>query len=169
MDAFDAASNHSAQSSPASATTPALPTSLTFTVGADTYVNSGSPTSNYGSVYCLAGGWLSLTYMLTCSFTVQGTGGTPIKHAYLHVFANTSSTAGINALTVSDNTWGELTVNYNNAPALGTLLGSSGSYPAGTWMTIDVTSYVTGEGTYSFGITTPGAYTAQLRIKRVRC
>ncbi len=156
VDAFDAAGNHSAQSSPASATTPAVPTSLTFNVGADTYVNSGSPTTNYGSATVWrADGSPDLHAYL--KFTVQGTGGTPIKHAYLHVFANSSSSAGINALTVADNTWGELTVNYNIAPALGTLLGSSGSYPSGTWITLDVSSFVTAEGTYSFGITTPGS------------
>jgi len=48
-------------------------------------------------------------------------------------------------------------VTYNTAPALGTFLGSSGSYPAGTWVTFDVSSFITGDGTYSFGITTPGS------------
>jgi hypothetical protein len=74
----------------------------------------------------------------------------------LHVYGNTSSTAGISALRVSDNTWVENTVNYNTAPALGALLGSSGAYGAGSWITYDVTSFITGDGTYSFGITTPG-------------
>jgi hypothetical protein len=90
-------------------------------------------------------------------FVVQGLNGNPIMHAYLHVYANSSSTAGINALTVADNTWGETTVNYNTAPPLGTLLGSSGAFGAGTWITLDVTAYVTAEGTYSFGITSPGS------------
>ena len=156
VDAFDAAGNHSGQSSPASVTTPALPASLTFNVGADTYVNSGSPTSNYGSatVWRVDGSPDLHAYL---KFTVSGTGGTPVKHAYLHVFANTSSSAGINALTVADNSWDEHTVTYNTAPALGTLLGSSGAYPAGTWVTFDVTAFVTGDGTYSFGIATTGA------------
>jgi chitodextrinase len=156
VDAFDAAGNHSAQSSSASATTPTLPTSLTFAVGADTYVNSGSPTSNYGSVtvWRVDGSPDLHAYL---RFTVQGTGGVPIQHAYLHVYANTSSSAGINALTVADNSWGETTVTYNTAPALGTLLGSSGAFGAGSWITFDVTSFITGDGTYSFGITTPGA------------
>ncbi len=156
VDAFDAAGNHSAQSSPASATTPALPTSLTFNVGADTYVNSGSPTTNYGS----ATTWRvdgSPDVHAFLRFTVQGTNGTPITHAYLKVFANTSSTAGINALVVSDNSWDENTVTYNTAPPLGSLIGSAGAFAGGTWVTIDVTSYITGDGTYSFGITTPGS------------
>jgi hypothetical protein len=155
VDAFDLAGNHSSQSIAASATTPALPTTLTFAVGADTYVNSGSPTSNYGTATVWrADGSPDLHAYLR--FIVQGTGGTPIQHAYLHVYGNTSSTAGISALRVSDNTWVENKVNYNTAPALGALLGSSGAYGAGSWITYDVTSFVTGDGTYSFGITTTG-------------
>ena len=156
VDAFDAAGNHSGQSSPASVTTPALPTSLTFNVGADTYVNASSPTTNYGNatVWRLDASPDLHAYL---KFTVQGLGGVTIQHAYLHVFANSSSSLGINALTVLNNSWGETTTNYNNAPVLGALLGASGAYPSGTWITFEVTSYITGEGVYSFGITTPGS------------
>jgi chitodextrinase len=155
VDAFDAAGNHSSQSSPASVTTPAMPTSMTFNVGADTYVNSGSPTSNYGSATVWRAD-ASPDLHAYLKFTVQGLGGRSIQHAYLHVYANTSSNSGINALKVADNTWGETTINYNNAPPLGSLLGSSGAYTTGSWITFDVTPYITGEGTYSFGITTLG-------------
>jgi chitodextrinase len=156
VDAFDAAGNHSAQSSPVNVTTPVLPSSLTFTVNADTYVNQASPDSNYG----LSSTWRadgSPDVHAFLRFTVQGTSGYPIAHAYLNIFANTSSNVGINAMAVADNSWGETTVTYNTAPALGPLLGSAGTFPAGTWITIDVTSYITGDGTYSFGIATPGS------------
>jgi len=129
---------------------------LTFSVDADTYVNSGSPTTNYGS----ATTWRvdgSPDVHAFLRFIVQGTTGNTIKHVYLKVFANTSGTAGINAYVVSDNSWGENTVTYNTAPSLGALIGSSGSFASGTWVTIDVTSDITGDGTYSFGITTPGS------------
>lgn len=156
VDAFDFAGNHSAPSSPASVTTPALPTNLTIPVGADTYVNSGSPISNFGSatVWRVDGSPDLHAYL---RFTVQGLNGNPVQHAYLHIYANSSSSAGINVLTVADNTWGEETVTYNTTPPLGTLLGASGSLPDATWITIDVTSYITGDGTYSFGIMTPGS------------
>ena len=164
VDAFDAAGNHSTPSSLTSVTTPAMPTSLTFNVAADTYVNAGSPTSNYGSatVWRVDGSPDLHAYL---RFTVQGLGGSQIQHAYLHVFANTSSSIGINALTVADNTWGETTTNYNNAPPLGVLLGSSGAYPSGSWITFDVTSFITGEGTYSFGINTLGSTTLSFASK----
>jgi chitodextrinase len=164
VDAFDAAGNHSTQSSLASVTTAALPTSLTFTVAADTYVNSGSPTTNYGSstVWRVDGSPILNGYL---RFTVLGLSGHTIQHAYLHAYANSSASAGIDALKVADNTWGETTINYNNAPAFGTLLGASGAFGAGTWITIDVTPFVTGEGTYSFGIMTPGPTQISLAAK----
>jgi hypothetical protein len=90
-------------------------------------------------------------------FVVQGTTGHTIQHAYLKVYANNSTSIGINAYTVADNTWGETTVNYNNAPPLGGQLGTSGAFTAGSWVQIEVTSFITGDGTYSFGVTTPGA------------
>ncbi|PWB55048.1 MAG: hypothetical protein C3F13_04830 [Anaerolineales bacterium] len=156
IDAYDAAGNHSAQSSPVNVTTPAMPTSLTINVGSDTYVNSSYPTTNYGTAttWRLDGSPDVHAYL---RFTVQGTGGLSVQHAYLNVYANTSSTAGISALAVSDNTWAENTVTYNTAPALGAAIGTAGAFASGSWITIDVTSYITGDGTYSFGITTPGS------------
>jgi chitodextrinase len=156
VDAFDGAGNHSPQSLPASVTTPSLPSSMTIVVSEDTYVNAGFPNSNYGTttVWRVDG---SPDVHALLKFVIQGLGGTPIAHAYLHVFANTSSSVGVNTLTVGDNSWNENTVTYNTAPPLGNLLGSSGAFGSGTWLTFDVTSFVTGEGTYSFGVTTPGS------------
>ncbi|MFZ2097946.1 MAG: DNRLRE domain-containing protein [Anaerolineales bacterium] len=138
--------------------------SLTFTVGADTYVNSGSSTSNYGrvAVWRVDGSPDQYAYL---RFTVQGLAGYPILHAYLHVYAETKSNIGINALTVVDHSWGENTVNYNTSPPLGNLLGSSGLFTYGSRVTFDVTQYTTGEGTYSFGIITPGSSTLKFDSK----
>jgi chitodextrinase len=164
VDAFDAAGNYSAQSSPANVTTPAIPSSLTFSVAADTYVNSGNPTSNYGSVnvWRVDGSPDVHAYL---RFTVQGLEGYPVLHAYLQVYAESKSNIGINSLTVSDNSWDENTVTYNTAPALGALLGSSGTFTSGSWITFDVTPYITGEGTYSFGVVTPGSSTLRFASK----
>ena len=164
VDAFDAAGNYSAPSSPANITTPGIPASITFNVEADTYVNSGRPTSNYGSVnvWRVDGSPDEHAYL---RFTVQGLQGYPVLHAYLHVYADTRTNIGIDALAVSDNSWDENTVTYDTAPALGALLGSSGSYASGSWVTFDVTSYITGEGTYSFGIVTPGSTTLKFDSK----
>jgi chitodextrinase len=156
VDAFDAAGNYSAQSSPVSVTTPAIPSSMTFDVSADTYVNAAYPDSNYGTATSWRVDGSPDTHALL-KFTVQGTGGTPIQHAYLTVYANSGSSVGINVASVSDNTWDEYTVSYNTAPALGSLLASSSSFGSGTWLTFDVSAFITGDGTYSFAILTPGS------------
>jgi hypothetical protein len=75
----------------------------------------------------------------------------------LLLYANSSLSQGINALAVADNTWGELTTTYNNAPPLGSVLATSGAITTGTWVMLDVTSYITGEGTFSLGINTASA------------
>ncbi len=164
VDAFDLAGNHSAQSAPASVTTPAMPSTLTFTTQADTYVNASYPDTNYGSATVFR--VLSSPDLHALQrFTVQGLAGYPVMHAHLLVYANTSSSAGISALAVADNTWDENSVTYNTAPQLGALLGSSTSFSSGSWVSIDVSSYITGEGTYSFGITTPGTTTLSFAAK----
>jgi hypothetical protein len=48
-------------------------------------------------------------------------------------------------------------MNYNNAPAVGSALASSGAINAGSWIELDVTSFMTGEGAYGFGITAPNS------------
>jgi parallel beta-helix repeat protein len=153
--AFDQAGNHSVQSNIVSITTPGIPASITFTPEADTYVNAGSPTSNYGSMTTLRAD-ASPDVRSYLRFNIQGLGGQLISEARLLIFAITASSQGISGNVVADNNWGELTTNYNNAPAVGNILDSSGPIPAGSWVTLDVTSYLTGEGSYNFGVTTPG-------------
>ncbi len=134
---------------PTATSTPSV-SSVTFTPAADTYVDSANPTINHGT---------STTLRLDGSpdvhaylrFTISGFSGT-ISQVRLLLFANNSDSSGIRAWTVSDNTWGELTMTYSNAPALGTQIASLGSFATG-WVTLDVTSYITGNGTYSMGIT----------------
>ena len=153
VDAFDQAGNHSAASNPAGVTTLAMPASLTYPPVADTYVSASSPTTNYGN---------ATTFRLDASpdlhsylrFQVQGTMGVPITRATLKIYTNTTSSIGVQALGVSNTTWGETTTNYNNAPALGSLLASSGAVTANTWVSLNITPYITGDGIYSLGVQT---------------
>jgi chitodextrinase len=153
VDAFDQAGNRSAQSPPVSITTPTLPSSLAFDVVADTYVNAQYPTATYGSTTVLRvdaspdlNGYLR--------FIVSGLAGTSINSVQLLIYANNSSSLGIDVYEVADNTWSEANTNYNNAPPFGNLLASSGAFVSGNWIILDVTSFVMGEGTFSFGIDT---------------
>ncbi len=131
----------------------ATPTSnsLGFSPDADTYVNASNPTSTYGSATTLRldGSPDVHAYL---RFTVSGFSGT-IDSVKLMLFANNSDSVGLRAWVVTDNTWSESTTNYNNAPPLGSLLYSTSSFPSGAYVSLDVTSFVTGNGTYSFGVT----------------
>jgi hypothetical protein len=98
-------------------------------------------------------------------FTVQGLNGTVTK-ATLRIFANSASSSSLVASGVSDNTWTESTINYNNAPALGSMIGSSSPVTAGAWISIDITAYITGNGTYNLAVTTPGGTAISLASRQ---
>jgi hypothetical protein len=63
---------------------------------------------------------------------------------------------------VSDNTWTESTINYNNAPPIGSSAGSSGAFSGGVWTTVDITSLVTGNGTLNIALTTSSSTAVSL-------
>ena len=153
VEAFDAAGNGSGQSTSLPVTIPSIPTTFTFVPVADSYVNETSPTSNYGTSSSLRvdGSPFVRSYL---RFNVQGLAGT-ITKATLRVYATSSSSVGYGASGVSDNSWGETTLNYTNAPALGPVVASSGSFTGPIWKELDVTVLITGDGTYSIALTTP--------------
>ncbi len=129
--------------------------SLTFTAAADTYVNSSAPTVNNGTKTTLRtdGSPIVNSYL---RFNVSGITGT-VTRVRLLIFANSSLNTGITANAVADTSWGETSMTYNNAPAMGGALVTSSSIATGTWVTLTVTGYITADGTYSFGITDPSA------------
>ncbi len=150
-------SNVSAAAQTPTSTSAATQTGTTSTYPpiADSYVNAGSPTGSYGSSTTLrADGSPDIrSYLL---FDVQGLSGTVTK-ATLRVYAGSASSLGCTAYSVDDVTWSEAALNYNNAPPLGSPLGSSGAFGAGAWFDLDVTAYITGNGIYSLALTTPGS------------
>jgi hypothetical protein len=138
------------------APTATLSQSLTFIPLADAYVNAASVGTNYGASTSLRAD-ASPDVHSYLRFTVPDLGGATISQARLLIFVTSSSTQGISAQIVADNSWGESTINYSNAPVLGSILATSPAVMSGTWITLDVTSYVTSSGTFNFGITTPGS------------
>ena len=130
-------------------------TSFAYTPVADSYVNAGSPASNFGTSTTLRAD-ASPDVHSYLRFDVQGLSGTVTK-ATLRVFANSASNVGCTANSVSDNTWTESTITYDNAPPVGSALGSSPPFGAGVWVSIDMTAYITGDGSYDVALTTPGS------------
>ena len=123
---------------------------VSFAPVADAYVTSAIPNTNYGgSTQIRFDSSPTVNGYLT--FTVQGLGGS-VASAKLKIYANSSSTQGCKVFSVADTSWGERTITYNNAPAVGNQVGSYAAFAGATWITIDVTPLVTGNGTFSLAL-----------------
>ena len=122
----------------------------TFTPVADSYVDSSNPTGNYGARTSLRTD-ASPTVTSYVRFDVQGV--PPGASAKLRVHANSGNTIGFQLRPVSNNSWSERAINYNNAPALGDVIRASGKVTANTWYEFDVSSHVRGDGPVSFALT----------------
>jgi len=130
---------------------------LTFNPAADSYTNAGSTSTNYGTLTTLRvdASAIENSYL---RFTVSGLGGQKVTQARLMIYANSASSAGLVARSVASNTWGETTLTYSNAPAAGSsTLATSAAVVSGSWVTLDVTAYVTKDASYSFRVATPGS------------
>src|SRR5919197_3398596 len=129
----------------------------TFAVVADTYSSAENQTSTHGSLtYMKVEGAATTERTSYVRFVVSGTSGT-VTRATLRVNTLTSSTTGFDVRAVADNTWSEATLAYGNAPPPSpTVAATSGPFAAGVWLSLDVSSLVGGDGTYSFAFTTTG-------------
>ncbi len=132
----------------------AAPTSAsTFNSTADTYVDASAPTTKFGTkAYVRVDGSPILNSYLR--FTVSGVGTT--TSAVLRFYAESASSSGVSVHSVADTTWSESLMTYNNAPPMGPILTTTGSFAAASWVSVDVSSVVHGDGTYSFALTETG-------------
>ncbi len=128
------------------------PPEFTIEVSEDAHVKSTSPSNNYGTVAWVRARLSSEIYRPYLKFNVAGLPG-PVIQARLRLFATDGSPDGGSVYAV-DNGWSELSINWNNAPLIsGNPLTSAGSVATESFVELDVTSAVTGDGTYSFAIT----------------
>jgi chitodextrinase len=153
--AFDSVGNNSGHSNTVTVTTPAPPTVLTFNPVADTYVQSDMPTSNFGSTSQIVVDNSPVRNLLL-KFNVSAVGTRTVLSAKLRIYCEDGSSVGGTFYRVADNSWTEAGVTWNTAPAAdAAILANVGAAAAGNWYEIDVTSLVTGDGTFSLkGIST---------------
>ena len=85
-------------------------------------------------------------------FNLTSLSGYTVTIATLKLYVNSSLSAGFTVNQVSNNTWAESQINFNNAPAPGTVIHTSGSVTSGAWVSIDITPYITGNGLYSVSL-----------------
>jgi hypothetical protein len=124
---------------------------------ADTYVESGLPTTNFGSASQFVTDSSPIRNMLL-KFTVSGVGSKPVLSVKLRLYCVDASPFGGEFHRLDDTTWGEGTVNWNTAPSAdAAILASLGRVSANTWYEVDVTSLVNGDGTFSLNINSSNA------------
>lgn len=129
-------------------------TTSTFTSIADAYVRSPAPTANYGADMTLraykSGSSETNSHL---RFSVAGITG-PVQSAMLRLFViDTSTNGGGTLYRTIDNNWPETGINFSNqAATTGSPLATLGAVSSGNWIEIDVSSVVTANGVYTFGL-----------------
>jgi PKD repeat protein len=83
-------------------------------------------------------------------FTVVGLTGAP-NTATLRLWVTDASPDG-GTVSTTDNGWSESGITWATAPAIGSTIGEVGSAASGTWVEVDVTTAISGNGTVSFVI-----------------
>jgi fibronectin type 3 domain-containing protein len=163
--AYDSAGNPSPPSGTVTTTTPAEMTTLTFSPAADAYLLPASPTTNYGSRSTLQVDNSPIAHSLM-KFSVSGIGTRAVATAKLRLYNVNESSAGGVFYRVLDSSWGESSVNWNNAPAVaGSAVASLGAVVTNTWYEVNLSSVIRGDGTYSFRITSTSSNGADYTSK----
>ncbi len=132
------------------------PATLVFNPVADAYIRSGS-TSNFGAATEMRVKSGSSTYKSYLKFTLSGVSTFDVAKLRLYVIDGTPIAGTMHAVSnnyVGTTTpWVETGIHANNAPAItAPALTTIGSVSSGTWIEFDVTSAITGDGTYSFAL-----------------
>ncbi|HSF16394.1 MAG TPA: Calx-beta domain-containing protein [Vicinamibacteria bacterium] len=133
---------------------------IQFQPSADAYVDSKSPTANFGSAPDLQlRAHQKQTLRSYLRFDVTGLGATPISSVKVQLFltqGSAGSTVGL--LLPGGTTWSETTITWETAPPIGGVSLGSPQSIVGGWIEIDVTGLVNGNGTYTIALTdsTPG-------------
>jgi hypothetical protein len=129
---------------------------VSFRPVADAWVNEASPNQNLGGTTRLNvdGRAINTAFL---RFDVTGLTA-PVRSAWIELEVVQASSDGGTVHSVSDNTWGESTITFNNQPAIdGPALDSTGPVSVGAILQLDVTPAIDQDGQYSFAITGDGS------------
>jgi hypothetical protein len=117
-------------------------------------VSAAAATTNYATTNLRADGGTNPAVESVLRFTVTGAPAGSVRTAKLRVYAYTGTVDGPAVFTTNP-AWTETAINWNNRPPhTSANTDDKGNVPANTWVEYDVTSFVTGDGTYSFGLST---------------
>ena len=138
-------------SSTATNSTTAQGAFIMLTAEADARVSQSDPRTNYGTGPALrADGTDDSEFESFIRFTVpEGSG--PIQSARLRLYVMDNGTENGPAVYITEDSWDESSITWNNRPTpTGVMLDNKGNLGANSWVEYDVTSIVTGSGTFSF-------------------
>jgi hypothetical protein len=128
-----------------------LATPITFKATADAYVLKTSPGNNYGTATNLRVDSSPITRSYL-RFVVSGLASGTVQSAILRIYAKSANTTGFSVHSVTNNTWTEAGITYTNSPTIGSVISSSKPFVAGAWVSVDITTFIKGNGTYNLAI-----------------
>ncbi|OGG03824.1 hypothetical protein A2W14_04750 [Candidatus Gottesmanbacteria bacterium RBG_16_37_8] len=116
------------------------PSPIVLNVKEDSYVNSNYPNNNSGteSDLKIKASPNKITYI---KFDLSALSGLYVNSAKLRFWITDPSNGIMNVQSVSDNSWTEKGITYNNRPPAGTLLTSFNPTSSRTYHEIDITQY----------------------------
>jgi hypothetical protein len=125
--------------------------SVTFAAEADARVKQSSPNTNYGNATTLQVDDTSDPDLESfIRFTVTGVSG-PVQNARVRLYATTNGTKNGPAIYATDPSWDEKDITWNRRPArTSEAVDNKDNINTNSWVEYDVTSLVTGNGTFSF-------------------
>src|SRR5207253_9132561 len=129
---------------------------LEFPAVADASVDAGLPTTNFGTSPILAAD-ANLVRNTYLRFNVSGLASRTILGAALRLQVDATpgaeSDSGGVLHTITDGTWQETAITFNNRPPVdGPTVASQGPVRLGQTVDFNVASAVTGDGTYNFAL-----------------
>ena len=142
---------------------PAAADTSTAKAVADANTSKANPTRNYGgaSTVKLDADPTQTGYL---RFAPQFSG--KVIKATLRVYTTASSTIGFGVHPVADSAWGEKSITYANAPAVGTTrLAAVSSFSRYTWLALEVTAAVTQSGPVTLALKTSSATGAAIAAR----
>ena len=130
---------------------------ITFVPVADSYVRADRPTRNFGAGTKLRADAAPTTRSLM-KFDLSELGNADIESATLRLRATTLTDDGGTIGVITNDTWSESGVTWNNAPASGVGPSASiGAVTAKTWQSVDVTALLTSAPVQSLDIASSSA------------
>lgn len=125
--------------------------SMLLRAEADARVSQSDPRANYGDGSTLrADGTDDSEFESFIRFTVPE-GSEPIQSARLRLYVVDNGTENGPAVYATDDSWDESSIAWNNRPGpRGIMLDNEAHLGANSWVEYDVSSIVTGSGTFSF-------------------